>query len=248
MKETIFHDYIKWQTRSKSGDHLPIENEGEDLPPLSLQNSSKSSFPSKQNTLLLTLCSELALLLVARGDSDILTTRLLEEPDLTLYMEDAGMLVINGRKLLGMLLLISMCLRAMSSDFFDSVLPKPALSGVTVDFTKELMVECCSSFFGGASLLKLTTRSTILVPMTTGLSLSLLFSRDLLTAGMELPIPTFPLGGLPLEGEQDCCLGFTLGRLSTEDDLELGAPGLPREAEDGLSGNDVLKFGGVSRE
>lgn len=65
---------------------------------------------------------------------------------------------------------------------------------------------------------------------------------------MELPPPTFPLGGLPLEGEQDCCLGLALGRLSTEDDLELGAPGLPREAEDGLSGNDVLKFRGASRE
>lgn len=35
---------------------------------------------------------------------------------------------------------------------------------------------------------------------------------------------------------------------STEDDRLLGAPGLPREAEEGLSGNDVLKFGGASRE
>ncbi|RRT65099.1 hypothetical protein B296_00041299 [Ensete ventricosum] len=35
---------------------------------------------------------------------------------------------------------------------------------------------------------------------------------------------------------------------STEDDRLLGPPGLPREAEEGLSGNDVLKFGGASRE
>lgn len=59
---------------------------------------------------------------------------------------------------------------------------------------------------------------------------------------------TLPFGTLPLAGEQDCCLGLTLGPASTEDDLELGAPGRPREAEEGLSGNDVLKFGGASRE
>jgi hypothetical protein len=35
---------------------------------------------------------------------------------------------------------------------------------------------------------------------------------------------------------------------SIEDDLALGAPGLPLEAETGLSGNDVLKFGGASSE
>lgn len=39
-----------------------------------------------------------------------------------------------------------------------------------------------------------------------------------------------------------------LSRLSTEDDRELGAPGRPRDADDGLSGKDVLRFGGASRE
>lgn len=84
--------------------------------------------------------------------------------------------------------------------------------------------------------------------MTTGLSFSPLFEHDRLIAGMELPPLIFPLGTLTLEGEQDDCLGLALGRLSIEDDLKLGAPGLTREAEDGLSGNDVLKFGGASRE
>lgn len=106
------------------------------------------------------------------------------------------MLVINGRRLLGMLLLISMCLIAMSRDFLDRVLPKPVLSGEIEDFAEELLVERCSSYFGGASLLEFTTRSTILVPTTTGLSTSLLLKID-----RELTPPTFPLGGLPLEGE-----------------------------------------------
>lgn len=71
---------------------------------------------------------------------------------------------------------------------------------------------------------------------------------DLLTAGMELPEGTLPLKVLPLDGEQDCRLGRAAGPLSTEEDLELGAPGLPRVAEVGLSGSDVLRFGGASRE
>lgn len=91
--------------------------------------------------MLLTLISELALLLVARGDSDMLTALLREGPGLTLYVEDAGMFVINGRRLLGMLLLMSMCLIAMSKDFLDSVLPKPVLSGAMEDFDKELQLE-----------------------------------------------------------------------------------------------------------
>ena len=71
---------------------------------------------------------------------------------------------------------------------------------------------------------------------------------DLLTAGMELPEGTLPFKVLPLDGEQDCRLGRAAGPLSTEEDLELGAPGLPRVAEVGLSGSDVLRFGGASRE
>nr|CAB3472268.1 unnamed protein product [Digitaria exilis] len=65
---------------------------------------------------------------------------------------------------------------------------------------------------------------------------------------MELPEGTLPFNVLPLEGEQDCRLGRAAGPLSTEEDLELGAPGLPRVAEVGLSGSDVLRFGGASRE
>lgn len=65
---------------------------------------------------------------------------------------------------------------------------------------------------------------------------------------MELPEGTLPLKVLPLDGEQDCRLGRAAGPLSTEEDLELGAPGLPRVAEVGLSGSDVLRFGGASRE
>ncbi|KAF3791310.1 hypothetical protein EJ110_NYTH14593 [Nymphaea thermarum] len=76
-----------------------------------------------------------------------------------------------------------MCLRAMSSDFFESVLPKPVLSG-EADFPKGL--------FG--------------------------------------------------EDRKLSCLG-------EEPDLRaFGATGLPLEAETGLSGIDVLKFGGASNE
>lgn len=77
----------------------------------------------------MTLISELALLLVARGESETLTVRLRDGPDRTLYIEEAGIFVINGRKLPGMLRLISMCLIAISRDFLESVLPKPELSG-----------------------------------------------------------------------------------------------------------------------
>jgi hypothetical protein len=65
---------------------------------------------------------------------------------------------------------------------------------------------------------------------------------------MELPEGTLPLEVLPLEGEQDWRFGRAAGPGSTEEDLELGAPGLPRVAEVGLSGSDVLRFGGASRE
>lgn len=60
-----------------------------------------------------TLTSELALLLVARGESETLIALLRPGPDLTLYIEDAGIFVINGRKLPGMLRLIS-CSRGNS--------------------------------------------------------------------------------------------------------------------------------------
>lgn len=95
----------------------------------------------------------------------------------------------------------------------------------------------------------LTTLSTILFPICTGLTLSLLFMRARLTAGTELPLLwMLPFGALPLEGEHDCLLGLPAGTGSTEEDRELGAPGLPLEADSGLSGIDVLKFGGASSE
>lgn len=57
-----------------------------------------------------------------------------------------------------------------------------------------------------------------------------------------------PFGALPLEGEHDCRLTLPFEPTSTEDDRALGAPGLPLEADTGLSGIDVLKLGGASRE
>lgn len=57
-----------------------------------------------------------------------------------------------------------------------------------------------------------------------------------------------PCEALPLEGEHDCCLGFPLETAPTEDDLTLGAPGRALEAEVGLCGKVVLKFGGASSE
>lgn len=47
----------------------------------------------------MTLGSELELLLVARGESETLIVVLFVDPDLTLYIEEAGMFVIRGRRL-----------------------------------------------------------------------------------------------------------------------------------------------------
>lgn len=152
--------------------HLPRKLAG-DRTTFSLLISS-STFPSKQRALLLTLTSELALLLVARGESDTLIVLLLVGPDdRTLYIEDAGIFVIIGRRLPGMVRLISMCLIAISKDFFDSVLPKPVLSGDD-DFPDKLLCgECLSSCLGGISFRIFITRSTIFVPYKPGLTLSL---------------------------------------------------------------------------
>lgn len=57
-----------------------------------------------------------------------------------------------------------------------------------------------------------------------------------------------PLEERPLEGEHDCLLGLPLGPGSTDEDREMGAPGLPLVADNGLSGSVVLKLGGASRE
>lgn len=137
----------------------------------------------------MTLTSELALLLVARGESETLTVLLRVGPDLTLYIEDAGIFVIRGRRLPGMLRLMSICLIAISRDFFESVLPKPELSGDEANFPDKLpRGECLSSCLGGTSFLIFITLSTIFVPIKTGLTLSLTFESPRLTAGTELPL------------------------------------------------------------
>lgn len=78
-----------------------------DWPHLSLPISSSTSLLSKQMPFWFTLNSELALLLVAWGEPETLIVRPWWDPDLTLYKEDAGMFVIKGRKLPGMVLRIS---------------------------------------------------------------------------------------------------------------------------------------------
>lgn len=99
-----------------------------------------------------------------------------------------------------------------------------------------------------------TTRSTILLPIATGLSPLLAFPRP--RAPGRLPL-VFPTGARPLDGEQDCLLACPAPLLmaplprSMEEDLEPGAeatPGLPLVAETGLSDTDVLRFGGASKE
>lgn len=203
-----------------------------------------------QMALLFTLISELALLLVASGESETLVAFLVA-PDLTLYIEDAGMLFIRGLRLPGIVRLISICRMAISNDFFESVLPNPALSG-DEDFPDKLLWgECLSSCLGGASFLIFITLSTILVPTRPGLTLSLALACNRLAAGTGTELPLLcikPFGGRPLAGEQDCRLILPFETGSIDDDRELGAPGLPLVAEGGLSDRDVLRFGGASRE
>ncbi|GFY82098.1 hypothetical protein Acr_02g0003380 [Actinidia rufa] len=143
----------------------------------------------------------------------------------------------------------TICLIAMSRDFFESDLPKPELSG-DEDFPDKLLRgESLSSCFGGTSFRIFITLSTILVPIKTGLTLSLALACIRLSAGTELPLlEIMPLGGRPREGEHDCRLTLPLETGSTEEERALGAPGLPLVAEIGLSGRVVLKFGGTSRE
>lgn len=51
----------------------------------------------------------------------------------------------------------------------------------------------------------------------------------------------------PLDGEHDCLLGLPVGPGSTDDERPL-ARGLPLDADNGLSGAVVLRFGGASIE
>lgn len=188
------------------------------------------------------------MLLVASGESETLAVLLRGGPDLTLYIDDAGMFVISGRKLPGMVRLISICLIAISKDFLDNERPNPELSGDDADFPDKLG-ECFSSCLGGANLRILITLSTILFPTTTGLTSSLALEYPRLTAGTELPlIRVLPLGARPLDGERDCCLCLPFAAGSTEEDRGLGTPGLPLVAESGLSGSVVLRLGGASSE
>ncbi|KAG6383321.1 hypothetical protein SASPL_156931 [Salvia splendens] len=224
--------------------HLPRKLRGERRH-LSLLTSSSASPPSMHRPLL-TLNSELQLLLVASGESEMLVVLLLG-PDLTLYSEDAGMLVIRGRRLPGIVRLIS----CKGQHLCINVLPNPALSG-DKDFPDKLLWgECLSSCLGGASFLIFITLSTILVPTRAGLTLSLALACNRLAAGTGTELPLLrliPLGGRPLAGEQDCLLILPFEGGSIDDDRELGAPGLPLVAEGGLSDRDVLRFGGTSRE
>lgn len=80
-----------------------------------------------------------------------------------------------------------MCLKAISRDFFESVLPKPKLSRDGDDFPAEFLWEWLSCF-GGANFLMFTTLSTILVPITTGFTSSASLAFALLRdEEMEFP-------------------------------------------------------------
>lgn len=215
---------------------------GEHLTLFSLTRSSISEW-SIWNMLLM-LCSELAGLLVPR-EPEMLPTLPLDDPDLTLQTDDAGIFAVNGLKLLGAFRRISKCLNAVSNDFFDRALSKPALNFLG----RSLWVGCWLSRFAGASLLVLTICSSILFSLTTWFTLSPLPACCLLGGGTEpllRPVPA--AAALPLDGEQDCRLGLALGASSTEDERPLGIPGLPREAEEGLSEKDVFKLAGALRE
>lgn len=83
----------------------------------------------------------------------------------------------------------TICLIAISKDFFESVLPKPELSGDGDDLPDRLLRgEFLTSILGGASFLIFITLSTILVPIATGLTLSFALEYPRLTAGIELPL------------------------------------------------------------
>lgn len=82
---------------------------------------------------------------------------------------------------------LTICRIAISKDFLESVRPKPELSGDDADFPDKLG-ECLSSCLGGPNFLMLITRSTIFVPITTGLTSSFTLECPRLTAGTELPL------------------------------------------------------------
>ncbi|PSS34672.1 Zonadhesin like [Actinidia chinensis var. chinensis] len=119
-------------------------------------------------------------------------------------------------------------LKAISSDVFESILPKPEFSWDNKDFPEELLfLEIWPSCFGGASFLMVTTLSTILVPINAGITSSHPLQCALLITTTELPL----LKTRPLEVDQ-----------------ALGALGLVLGADAGLSGTDTFKFGVASLE
>lgn len=100
---------------------------------------------------------------------------LLVGSDRTPHIEESGLFVLIGCGLLGTRRLISICRIAISRDSFDIVLPKPNLSGDGTGFPDELcgggrILSC----FGGTNF-HMFTISTIMVPITTGLTSSLSF-------------------------------------------------------------------------
>lgn len=83
----------------------------------------------------------------------------------------------------------TICLIAISKDFFERVLPNPVLSGDEDDLPDRLLRgEFLLSIIGGASFRMFITLSTILVPISTGLTLSFTLERPRLTAGIEFPL------------------------------------------------------------
>lgn len=90
-----------------------------------------------------------------------------------------------------------------------------------------------------------TTLSTILVPIKTGFTSSLLLEYPLLLENTAIPPLRAPSLPRPREGEHDFCLGFPV-LASLEEDKELDAVGLLLDAEEGLLGTAIFKFGGAS--
>ncbi|KAL1193827.1 hypothetical protein V5N11_031955 [Cardamine amara subsp. amara] len=152
----------------------------------------------------------------------------------------------------------TICLMAISIELLERFLPYPRLLKAVLDFP--VPRPPLSVRRGGPSFLIFTTFSTILFPIATGLKLSQLLPPLLAFARPRIPVRlplVFPIGARPLDGEQDCLLACGTPPLlgppprSMEFDLEPGAeatPGLPLEAETGLFGKVVLRFGGASKE
>lgn len=149
-----------------------------------------------------------------------------------------------------------MCLKAISRDFFEIVLPKPELSGTDVDFTCRRDSEM-DELLVGLAWSSCPLVSDTLLPSKTDLVTSAPLMCGLVGCKVGLPLLSLSLETLPLVtiGEQDFPLGLLTtcevgGRwtLEVEVEVEVGAPGLLLAAELGLSCIVVLRLGGASRE